>query len=243
MLFRSHLHFPATNEAAERIIKLGEEPSTVHVVGCTSFDAIRELDLSNLENIKTHQKVSGVGPVLDLGKPYLIVIQHPVTTEYNENFSHVSATIEAIKELQMNTIWIWPNMDAGSDGISKAIRLFREQEQPEYVHFFTSLPIELYAPLLKNAACIAGNSSSGLREASFLGTPTVNIGSRQTGRDRGRNVQDVVFDKELILKTIRLQIEHGPYEPDYLYGDGRSGDIIAHILATHDIRLQKKITY
>jgi UDP-hydrolysing UDP-N-acetyl-D-glucosamine 2-epimerase len=239
----SHLHFPATKEAAERIERLGEAPETIFPVGCTSLDVFRELDLTNLEPIMELQQRSGVGPILDVQKPYLVVIQHPVTTEYEHNLQHVNDTIQAVDSLHMNTFWIWPNMDAGSDGISKGIRVFRESKNSDHAHFFKSLPIEYFAPLLRNAACIVGNSSSGIREASFLGIPCVNIGSRQDGRERGKNVIDVGYDHNQIKEAICQQLEHGSYEPDYLYGDGQSGLKIVKILKDFEFKVQKQIVY
>lgn len=239
----SHLHFPATQKAAERIEKLGENPESIFPVGCSSLDVMEALDLTNLDPIIDFQQKSGVGMIVNLTKPYLIVIQHPVTTEYEQNLHHVNETIRAIESLQIGTIWIWPNMDAGSDGISKGIRMFREKKNPKYIHFFKSLPIEFYAPLLKNASCIIGNSSSGIRESAFLGVPSVNIGSRQAGRERGNNVVDVDYNYIQIKDAIHLQIEHGAYEPDYVYGDGKSGQKIARILKEFDFRIQKRINY
>ncbi len=239
----SHLHFPATKKAAERIERLGEDPKTIFPVGCTSLDIIASMDLTNLKPIMELEEKSGVGITVDLTKPYLVVIQHPVTTEYEQSLQHVNETIMAIDSLSMGTIWIWPNMDAGSDGISKGLRVFRETKRPQHVHFFKSLPIEYYAPLLRNAACIVGNSSSGIREAAFIGIPTVNIGSRQSGRERGKNVIDVGYDCIEIEKGIRKQIEHGKYEPDYIYGDGKAGQKIAETLKYFEFKLQKRISY
>lgn len=240
----AHLHFPATEDAARRIEQMGEAPATIFRVGATSFDVLAEEDLEDLGRVMEYQKVSGVGSAVDLvpGR-YLVVIQHPVTTEYAENLAHINETIAAIEMLKVPTIWIWPNMDAGSDGISKGIRLFREHTNPRYVHFFKSLAIELFAPLLANAACIVGNSSSGIREASFLGTPCVNIGTRQKGRQRGKNLVDVDYDREEIAAAIRKQMEHGPYEPDHCYGDGKAGEKIVEVLSTFSFSLQKQITF
>jgi len=189
------------------------------------------------------QQRSGVGSGIDLAEPYLVVIQHPVTTEYKESLAHVNETIGAINELSMNTVWIWPNMDAGSDGISKGIRMFRERKKPDYVHFFKSVSIECFAPLLKNAACIVGNSSCGIREAAFLGVRSVNIGSRQDGRERATNVLDVGYDHKEIKEAILRQLEHGPYERNYLYGDGKAGLKISKIMKDFEFKLQKKIIY
>lgn len=239
----SHVHFPATREAADRIIRMGEAPETVFPVGATSLDVIAGLDLDNLQPIMEKQVSAGVGARVDLAQPYLTVIQHPVTTEYAENLEHVNQTLNAIHELGMGTIWIWPNMDAGSDGISKGIRIFREKHVDAPMHFFKSLPIEHYAPLLKNAKAIVGNSSSGIREAAFLGTPCVNIGSRQSGRDRSSNIIDVGYDKAEIKAAIQKQLDHGRYEENHMWGDGKAGPKILEILKTFDFTIQKRICY
>ena len=143
----------------------------------------------------------------------------------------------------MPTVWIMPNMDAGSDGINKGIRQFREAHQPEYIHFFKSLPIELFAPLLANAVAILGNSSSGIRESAFLGTPAVNIGTRQRGRDRGRNVIDVGHSAAEMVRAVRSQQAHGRFEPDHLYGDGHAAEKIIEVLRTAEFKVQKTIAY
>ena len=239
----SHLHFPATREAAKRIERMGEAPETIISVGSTSIDVIKSIDLEDIRAVMELQKSMGVGAMVDLTKPYLVVIQHPVTTEYRENLVHVNETIAAIISLKMNTIWIWPNMDAGSDGISKGIRMLREREEIDYIHFFKSLPIEHYAPLMKNSACIVGNSSSGIRESAFLGVPSVNIGSRQAGRERAANVIDVGYDREQIKHSVLQQLDHGPYEPDFLYGNGRAGIQIVEVLSNFEFNIQKRITY
>jgi UDP-hydrolysing UDP-N-acetyl-D-glucosamine 2-epimerase len=239
----SHLHFPATEKAAKRIERMGEDPNTIFSVGSTSLDVIKELDLSNLKPVMDLQKTAGVGAAIDLSQPYLVVIQHPVTTEYENNLMHINETIGAIDSLSMQTVWIWPNMDAGSDGISKGIRIFRELKNPDYVRFYKSLPIEYFAPLIKNSACIIGNSSCGIREAAFLGVPSVNIGSRQLGRERGLNVKDVAYDAKEIKDAILQQIAHGPFDADFLYGDGHAGARIGEILNGFEFNIQKKMTY
>jgi len=240
----AHVHFPASHEAAERIARMGEDPATIFPVGGTSMDAIRELDLDNLEPVHKYQREYGMGPMIDLvPSQYLVLIQHPVTTEYEENIVHIRETIAALEQLRMPTVWILPNMDAGSDGINKGIRQFREIRHPDYIHFFKSLPIECYAPLMKNAACVLGNSSSGIREAAFLGTPSVNIGSRQQGRERGNNIVDTDYNRDQIVQSVRMQMAHGRYEPDHLYGDGFATEKIIEVLRNHSFHVQKKITY
>jgi UDP-hydrolysing UDP-N-acetyl-D-glucosamine 2-epimerase len=240
----SNLHFPCMLDAAQRIERMGENPDNIRVVGSTSFDVLAALDLESLDAVRAHQKEAGVGDLvpIEAGR-YLIVIQHPVTTEYEANLAHIEETAKAIDELQMPTFWVWPNLDAGSDGISKGIRMYRELSQPTHVHFFKSLPLEMFGPLLANAACIVGNSSSGIREAAFLGTPTVNVGTRQHGRQRGHNVIDVDYGAEAIMDAVRKQVENGCYTSDPIYGDGKAAEKIVPILAEFNFKIQKTITY
>jgi len=240
----SHLHFPASEEAAQRIERMGERPETIFRVGSTSFDVLAQLDLDSLDGVRKLQQTAGVGSKVDLqaGK-YLVVIQHPVTTEYESNLAHVEETLEAVDALGVPTIWLWPNMDAGSDGLSKGIRIFRENRRPKAIHFFKSLPIELYGPLLKNAGCLVGNSSSGIREAAFLGTPTVNVGSRQQGRLRGPNVIDVPYEREAIRSAIEKQLGNGRYQSSDVYGDGNAAEKIVEVLADFRFSIQKSSVY
>jgi UDP-hydrolysing UDP-N-acetyl-D-glucosamine 2-epimerase len=171
------------------------------------------------------------------------VIQHPVTTEYEDSGHCVQETLHAINDLNMPALWLWPNMDAGTDDISKVIRSFREKYEPKHIHFFKNFAFEDYARLLNNSACLVGNSSSGIRESAFLGVPAVNIGTRQNFRERGTNVIDVSYDRNEIRQAIDRQVAHGKYPADHLYGDGNSGKKIAEVLAQCNIGVQKKMTY
>ncbi len=238
----AHLHFPATRLAAERIIKMGEEPGRVLLTGCPSIDAICGIDLSLPPNL--FDRYGGVGGSFSTKQKYIVVLQHPVTTEYGSGLKQINETLKAVAKLRWPTVWLWPNIDAGSDDISKGLRVFRERERPDYIRFFKNLAVEDYARLIANCECLVGNSSSGIREGSFLGVPVVNIGSRQNGRERGGNVIDVGHYAKDILKQIRFQISHGKYPRNTLFGDGRAGRRIADYLATAPIsRFQKKLMY
>lgn len=239
----AHFHFPATEDAARRIVALGEEKACIEVVGSTSLDVIAKLDLEDLRPVVEAQGSGGMGPVVSLEGPYLVVIQHAVTTEFDEARRQAEATLGAIRDIQLPTIWIVGNMDAGNNAIFGAVQHFLHSEHPNYLHLFSALPIERYAPLLKNAACLVGNSSSGIRESLFLGTPTVNIGNRQAGRERGANVLDVAHDRAAIVAAIRQQLAHGPYPADFRFGDGKAAERIAKRLESVAFRLQKRITF
>jgi len=237
----SHLHFAATEQAAQYLIRMGEDPATVHNTGCPAIDVIANIDLRLPEDI--FKRYKGVGPDLDPKEPYLVVLQHPVTTEYGQGMAQINETLKAIEAIGMQTVWLWPNVDAGSDEVSKGLRMFREKNQPDYIHFYRNFTPEDYARLISNSVCLAGNSSSGLREGSFLGVPAVNIGTRQAGRENGGNVVNVGYDATAIEKAIRKQLEHGRYEMSTLFGDGQAGGRIAKILSEANIKIQKTLYY
>jgi len=239
----SHIHFPATKLAKERVIKMGEDPKKVFLTGCPSIDAIANIDLGMDDDFIKRNTKQGVGSEIDFRKPYFVVLQHPVTTEYGEGYKQVQETLSAIHELKLQTMWLWPNVDAGSDDISKCIRGFREVHHPDLIHFRKNFTVEDYAKLINNCACLIGNSSSGIREGSFLGVPVVNIGSRQKGRERGTNVADVWYNKDEIKNAILKQMKHGKYPKDTLYGDGHASEKIAEHLVKHKIEIQKKLFY
>jgi UDP-N-acetylglucosamine 2-epimerase len=131
---------------------------------------------------------------------------------------------------------MWPNVDAGSDDVSKGIRHFREFNMNEPIYYYKNFSPEDYARVLNNALCCVGNSSSFIREAAYLGVPSVIVGDRQQGREHGRNVDFASYDRDHIAAQVRAQVAHGRYEPDYLFGRGDAGKRIAAELATTDFR-------
>ena len=237
----SHIHFPATEQSRDYLIRMGEAVDTVHLTGCPSLDAISEIDLSLPDDLFTRYR--GVGPDLDPKQPYIVVLQHPVTTEYGQGLAQIEETLEAIERIGMQTAWLWPNVDAGSDDVSKGIRRFREKRKPEKMHFYINFGVEDYARLINNASCLVGNSSSALREGAFLGVPAVNIGTRQAAREHGPNVTHVGHKTADIEAAVLKQIEHGRYKRSTMFGDGRAGPRIAEHLAEREIRVQKRLDY
>ena len=181
----AHLHFPATELAAENVIRMGEDPATVFYTGCPSIDIVAAIDLSLPRDI--FKRYLGVGSEIDPSRPYLVVLQHPVTTEYGRGLEQINETLKAVSAFGIQTAWLWPNVDAGSDDISKGLRMYREKHNPANLHFYRNFAVEDYARLIDNAACLVGNSSSALREGTYLGVPAVNIGTRQQGREHGPN--------------------------------------------------------
>lgn len=237
----AHIHFPATAQARDNVIRLGEDPDMVFLTGCPSIDLIADLDLSMPDDMMARYR--GVGARIDPKTPYLVVLQHPVTTEYGSGLDQIRETLGAIEGIGLQAAWLWPNVDAGSDDISKGLRVYRERNNPDWLHFYRHFEAEDYARLISNAACLVGNSSSGLREGTFLGVPVVNIGTRQQGREHGENVVHVSYDAGKIRSAVERQIAHGRYERTHIFGDGTAGRQIADVLATVTPKIQKRLAY
>lgn len=233
----SHYHFTSNEDAKERLIKMGEVPERVFIVGCPSLDALKNAPDVSKENILEEFGI-------DLNDKYLIIIQHPVTTEIKHTVDQITETLQAIEEIDISALLIYPNNDAGSTQIIKAIK-------DSKIRHVSTLSIEKYKTLLKNSCALVGNSSSGIHEAATFHVPTVNIGTRQQGRLRGDNIIDVRSNKEEIKKGI----EKALFDKKFLhavsvcknpYGDGHSSDKIVKLLKEIDLSdkiIQKKMTY
>ncbi len=239
----SDYHFVASESAKERVIKLGEDPAMVFNTGCPSIDLAEEVLQSKILSFDPYEKYGGVGAQPDLSQGYLVVMQHPVTTEYQNSRKHIEATLEAIHHLNKPTLWFWPNVDAGADGTSTGIRAFREQHLLPNVHFFKNMEGTDFLQLLQHCNCLIGNSSVGIRECAFLGVPVVNIGSRQNRRDRGGNSVDVDYSQEQIETAIKNSVQKGKTTSSNIYGDGNAGTQIAELLTQLPLQFHKTITY
>lgn len=234
----SHIHFVTNEDSRKRVIQMGEHPDSVHNVGSLDIEFAASIAQKNKGEVVN---VTGVGAHIDIAKPFLVVMQHPVTTEKN-NQEHTEELFKAIDELKMPTVWFWPNSDAGTHEIAKVIRVWRERVGSEnhHIRFVTDLLPEDFIGLLRSAKCLIGNSSSGIKECSYLGTPVVNIGTRQQNRLRGPNVLDVGCGKKEIKDAILRQLEHGVYPPASLYHQLKTSEKITKILARTKLQVQKK---
>ena len=232
----AHLHFTSSEEARKRVIRMGENPRYVFALGAPEIEFAAKNGFNATSALVNRL---GVGDVIDIEKPFLMVMQHPVTSETGKNKANIEATLHAVNELGIPTIWFWPNVDAGTDEVSKGIRSFRETEDPRHMRFLKYLPPEEFLGLLKKASVLVGNSSAGIKEASYFGTPVVNIGTRQKGRMRGQNVLDVSNDAKAISRAISAQLEHGQYPSSKLYYKKDSSKKIARLLATLPLYTQK----
>lgn len=233
----SHIHFPANQEAAERLIRMGENPKYVFNVGCPSLDVAINAELVPKEQLVAELKI-------DSSKPLAILIQHPVTTEVDKGTEHIMATLDAVNELKLQTIMIYPNLDAGGRRMVDVIKRSK-------IKVFENLPFEKFLGLMKIADVIIGNSSSGIREAASFHIPAVNIGTRQQGRLRPENVIDVGYDKHEIMDAIKKALYDEKFKESVKqcknpYGDGNSSKRIVKILKEVKITpemLQKRICY
>ena len=217
----SHIHFPATELSKDRLIRMGEKPDNIYVVGCPSIDVL-------MDTKKIDKKIIEKYFNIDFKKPVVLMIQHPVTTEYGKSFDQIVQTVDAIKELKLQAIVLLPNNDAGHKQIIDHIT-------SSDLKWFPSLPSEIFVNLYRNVSLLVGNSSSGIHETPSLSIPAINVGNRQYGRERADNVIDVSYDKNEIKEAIKK----GLYDKKFIkavkniknpYGEGNSAKKIVRIL-------------
>jgi UDP-hydrolysing UDP-N-acetyl-D-glucosamine 2-epimerase len=236
-------HFVASENAKKRVIQLGENPNMVFNTGCPSIDIAQEVAKNTKLTFDPYGKYGGVGSKPNLNDGYIVVMQHPVTNEYQDSRKHIEATLRAIQQIDKPTLWFWPNVDAGADGTSTGIRSYREKYKMENVHFFKNMEGDDFLNLLHNSLCLVGNSSVGIRECAYLGVPTINIGSRQNRRDRGENVVDVSYDENDIVTSINAILNKKTRTISNVYGGGNAGEKIAKLLKELPLQFHKTITY
>lgn len=236
----AHFHFPSTKRSAEYLVRMGERPDTILAVGCPSSDLAHRLD-QHLEPSAVNGP--GAGAQIDVERDFLLVVFHPTTTEYGSEREQMDELLLALRELELPTILLWPNIDAGADHISKAVRVFRTQTGSRWLRTLTNLEPETYLKVLGRTACAVGNSSSFVRDASYFGTPVVLVGNRQMGREADRHVLPVDARAADIVAAIRRQLSHGRYAASTLYGDGRVSARIADALARLTPYVQKRLAY
>ena len=233
----ANIHLPATEKSAERIIKMGENPDNVFVVGAPGLDYILNEKLVDPQIISKKYN-------LDLSKPIVLLVQHPTTLESKSAAQQARETLDALVELENQTIIIYPNADAGG---RKIIEVIKDYEDYPFIQTYKSIPSIEYLSLMNVASVMVGNSSSGIIEAPSFKLPAVNIGSRQEGRERASNVIDVKHDKEEIKNAIKKAIYNKEFKEivqnsENPYGDGKTGKRVADILSniTLDNKLMNK---
>ncbi len=242
----SHIHFPANEKAKNNIIKMGEDKRYVFNVGCPRIDLVKDCLKNKPKDINelVFGREEGVGDKLNLNKDFITLMHYPVTTEYGKNYRHMCQILNAIRKINVQKLIFWPNADAGSEEISAAIREYREKKYIKNAWFIKNLDHETFFHVLQMTKCLVGNTSAAIREGSFIGVPTVSIGTRQNGRDRGKNVVNSGYNTEEIYKKIltQMKIKNSLYTSN-LYGDGNASAKIVKILETIEVNIQKKLAY
>lgn len=237
------IHLVCNELARKTVIKLGEDPKYVFNTGCPSIDLAASVMENPALNFDPYKLYGGSGNYPDYSKGYMVVMQHPVTTEFNEAKFQAEETLEAIKTLDLPVFWFSPNADAGSDAFSYSIRACRSDANMSHVHFFDNMMPTDFLRLVYNSKCLIGNSSMGIRECSFMGIPVVNIGSRQSGRERAENVIDVDHNKEEILNAIQYWNVNKRPRQSYIYGRGDAGVRMADVLSKVQLRFSKILQF
>lgn len=233
----SHIHLVTNKQCADRVLGMGEDKKRIFITGCPSMDVAKEVGKNPDTYLKEYVK-KYKHKLPDTNNPFLVVLHHPVTTEYKNAASQIRETMMAIKELKIPAVVFYPNVDAGSYLMVREIQHLGIENLPNF-YFYRNMPPDVFLALLKKSACIVGNSSAGIRESSFYGIPSVTIGTRQKTRDRAENVIQVGYDRAAIKKAIQKQLTHGKYERSALYGEGAAGKRIAEILATCELNIVK----
>jgi UDP-hydrolysing UDP-N-acetyl-D-glucosamine 2-epimerase len=236
----AHFHFPSTRRSADYLLRMGERPDSILGVGCPSSDIARQMDRQLASEILQSR---GSGAAIDVTRPFMLVIFHPTTTEFGGERPQMEALLEALNDVQQQTAILWPNIDAGSDHVSKAIRVFRDRVKPNWLRTLINLPPEEYLKVLGNTVCAIGNSSSFVRDAGYFGTPVVLVGNRQEGRETDEHVVRARPIQKEVFTAIKSQLEHGRYAPSTLYGDGHVAARIAEGLANLKPYIQKRLHF
>lgn len=236
----AHIHLVATDKYGERIAKLGEDTWRIHVVGAPRADIILHTKFLTKDEIL---KKYGLVNLTE----YNLLVFHPVTTEINLVEEQVNNIINALEVIKIPTIIILPNSDAGNQLILNVYNKYRDNQ---LLYFFANLNHFDYLALLKNANTLIGNSSSGIIEAPLLKKATINIGSRQFGRERSGNVIDVnAVTNEIVsayLYSQSSEFQQIVLQSENIYGDGTSTTKVINLLKKIEINyklIQKKITY
>jgi UDP-hydrolysing UDP-N-acetyl-D-glucosamine 2-epimerase len=234
----AHLHFVTNADAHRRVLAMGEDPNYVFNTGSLDVELASRVDTTLTNDLLNGY---GVGHTVDVARPFLMVIQHPVTSE-RDNREHLAQTLAAVSALDMQAIWFWPNPDAGTGEMAEALRHFREHHEAATakMRFITNVPADEFIAMLKLTSCLVGNSSAGIKECSYLGTPVVNIGGRQQGRLNAEHVVHVGYDAGRIERAIAAQVRHGRYAPSHIYYRPDASQTIVDVLARAELYTQKR---
>lgn len=215
----AHIHLVSNDEARSRLLQLGEGEDSVHVIGSPELDLMHSKSLPKLDSVKTRYGIPF--------ETYGIAIFHPVVTERDNSHKYASAFAQALVDSGMNWVILESNNDQGSEGVREVMKTLRGHDR---FRVLPSMRYEFFLTLLRESQLIAGNSSTGVREAPHYGIPSVNVGSRQSGRTTSPLVVNTPNDADSILDAFQQAIDI-PRFPDQRFGDGKSSIRFANLLA------------
>ncbi len=238
----SHLHFVTNEDAKNRLVRMGENPKYIFHFGSPDVELVSKLSKQGLSLKDLDMKKTGSGAHIDLTEGFLMVMYHPVwkdTSEVKKISKNTKMLLELVHEMGHPVLWFWPNVDLGAEDISHEIRRFNDTVDNHKIKFMRYVPPKIFLALLNNAKCLIGNSSSGVKECSYLGIPVVNVGFRQNGRLRANNVIDVAHEREDIKKAIHKQIKVSRYPSSEIYYKKDTAKKIAQVVASAPVDIQK----
>ena len=243
----AHLHFVANHDSKKRLVKMGERNKDIFNVGCPRIDTVKEA-LKNYSRSSLIKKLNniGVGKKIKTADDFIVLSQHPVTSEFEDSMKNYKMTVDAINKFsgKFKIIWLWPNADAGSDDISGVIRQYREKNYNKNIRYITNMSPEIYFQLLNECRCLVGNSSSAIREGAFIGVPAINIGTRQSSRLKSKNTINASYNVDKIYKSLKIQIKKSKYKSSNIYGNGNAAKkIISTLKKLKKINIQKLNSY
>lgn len=237
----SNIHFPATIKSKARILKMGESPKNVFLTGSPSIDAIVSKNITQKKTLEKKYSCDNL-------ENYILLIQHPVTTEPNLSEFQINSILQSIRKLKQPTFAISPNSDAGNKKIFELLIKFAKKYP--FIKLYPNIPRNDFLGIIQNCGALVGNSSSGMIEASYFNTPVVNIGIRQKDRERGANVINVENVKsDLILRAIKKATKikkEKKLKKCKIYGNGKASNKIVRILEKIQLNnelIQKQIFY
>src|SRR5215813_8551980 len=236
----AHMHFVTNDDAHRRVLAMGEDPAYVFNTGSLDVERVAVAEpVADITSVEINGY--GVGANIDVTRPFLTVIQHPVTTE-SDNRRHLDTTFRAVSAMDMPAVWFWPNPDAGTGEMAETLRHFREHHEAatERMRIITDLPVDQFISLLKRTACLVGNSSAGIKECSYLGTPVVDIGGRQQGRLSAENVIRTGYDVDGVRAAVKQQLAHGRYAPSHIYFKPNASQSMVDVLTSVELYTQKR---
>ena len=235
----SHIHFTTNTDAYNRVLRMGERQEYVFNFGSPDVEVIKKILKNKINKNSIKLDEFGSGFDVNINKDFVIIMYHPVNSETENLSENTKNILQAVNDLGIQTIWFWPNFDAGAELISHELRIFKDEVSGHKIKFLRYLHPKEFSILLNKSKCLIGNSSAGIKECSFLGVPVVNIGSRQSNRLRSENVIDCGNSEKEIKKAIEKQIEKGRYKSSNLYHAKETSKEIAKVLVKVNLYTQK----